>query len=150
PFALSAEHGRGVSDLLDAVVERLQVASGEAAGEEAQDTIHAPRIALVGRPNVGKSTLLNRLLGEERVIVSPEAGTTRDAIAVELARNGRRYVLIDTAGLRRRVSSSGGALEQDTAAASEEAMARADVVLLMMDAVEPAVEQDARLVGMAI
>jgi GTP-binding protein len=151
PFALSAEHGRGVSDLLDAIVERLPAASEDASDKEGEKAAAlAPRIALVGRPNVGKSTLLNRLLGEERMVVSPEAGTTRDSIEVELLRNGRRYVLIDTAGLRRRVSSSGGELEQDTAAASEEAMTRADVVLIMMDATEPAVEQDARLVGMAV
>ena len=150
PFAISAEHARGIADLLDAVVERLPKApqADEATGEG--DTSHAPRVALVGRPNVGKSTLLNRLLGEERVVVSPIAGTTRDAIEVELRTKGRHYMLIDTAGLRRRESSSGDELEHDTAAASEEAMARADVVLVMMDASEPAVEQDARLVGMAL
>jgi len=159
PFALSAEHGRGISDLLEAVMERLPPSVDEAPAEEpSEEERHAaedrgseaPRVALVGRPNVGKSTLLNRLLGEERVVVSPEAGTTRDAIEVPVTRNGQKYVLIDTAGLRRRVHSSGGALEQITAAASEEAMTQADVVLAMMDASEPAVEQDARLVGMAL
>jgi GTP-binding protein len=150
PFAMSAEHARGISDLLEAIVERLPE-SGVIAADEPEDEgeLRPPRIALVGRPNVGKSTLLNRLLGEERVVVSPEAGTTRDSIEVELTRNGRRYVVIDTAGLRRRGHASGDELEQLTAAASEEAMARADVVLAMMDSSEPAVEQDARLVGMA-
>jgi GTP-binding protein len=110
----------------------------------------APRIALLGRPNVGKSTLFNRLVGEERMVVSDAAGTTRDAVEVEVERRGRHTVLVDTAGLRRRGHSGGDRLEQLTSAASEEVMARADVVIVLLDAGEPAVEQDARIVGMAL
>lgn len=150
-FAVSAAHGRGVNDLLDAVLERLPDAPrGERefdAGALADDGI--PRIAVVGRPNAGKSTLLNQLLGEERLVVSAVPGTTRDAIEVELVRGDRRYKFIDTAGIRRRVGH-GDDLEQESAGLAEESLQRADVVIVLFDATEPAVEQDARLLGEAL
>ena len=96
PVAVSALHGRGTGDLLDRLV------SGLPAVAEAEEPDRLPRLALVGRPNVGKSTLLNRLVGEERVIVDAKPGTTRDPIDVEIALDGRRYELVDTAGIRRR------------------------------------------------
>jgi GTP-binding protein len=151
PLGVSAEHGRGIADLLSAIVERLPASSESADASSADtDALPRPRIALLGRPNVGKSTLFNRLVGEERMVVSDAAGTTRDAVEVEVERNGRHTVLVDTAGLRRRGHSGGDRLEQLTSSASEEVMARADVVLVLLDAGEPAVEQDARIVGMAL
>src|SRR5262249_7971357 len=105
PVAISAEHGEGLADLYDALRSALPAATAEPAATEVVDeaTPVAPiRIAVVGRPNSGKSTLINRLLGEERLLTGPEAGITRDAIAVDLTWHGQRLRIHDTAGMRRR------------------------------------------------
>src|SRR5881628_2863925 len=139
---VSAAHGRGVADLLDALGAALPEAAP--AGEEARGT----RLALIGRPNVGKSSLLNRLLGAERTIVAPEPGTTRDAIDTPLIVAGRPYVLIDTAGIRRR-GKVREPLERHGAVRALGTLARADLVLAVLDAAEGMTDQDARLVGRA-
>ena len=144
-FSVSAAHGRDISSLLDAVVAALP--ESEAVEPEADDGI--PRVAVVGRPNAGKSTLLNRLLGEERFVVSEVPGTTRDALEVELRRGERVYRLIDTAGVRRKIGH-GDDLERESAALSERALERCDVAVILFDATEPAVEQDSRLIGKAL
>jgi GTP-binding protein len=137
-FPISAAHGRGVADLLDEVVSRLPRA--EPVSEAAPEI----RLALVGRPNVGKSSLLNRLSGFERAIVDSTPGTTRDAIDVRLRAGGREVLLIDTAGIRRppRVE---GELEQRSVGRAIETIRRAEVVLLVIDATEGITDQDARL-----
>jgi len=140
---VSAAHGRHVPALLDAVVAVLPAAT-TAGGDGAAGT----PLALVGRPNVGKSSLLNRLLGTERVIVTPEPGTTRDAIDTPITVTGRPYVLIDTAGLRRRTLMR-EPLERHGAVRALGMLARADLVLLVLDAAEGMTDQDAKLVGRA-
>ncbi len=141
-IAVSAAHGRGIAELLDAVAAALPEAAPVAA--EAGGT----RIALIGRPNVGKSSLLNRLLGAERAIVAPEPGTTRDAIDTPITVAGRSYVLIDTAGIRRRGKVS-EPLERHGAVRALGTLTRADLVLAVLDASEGMTDQDARLVGRA-
>jgi GTPase len=153
-FGISASHGRGVADMLDALLVHLPDAdeneadevpdAGEDAAPAPDDGV--PRIAVVGRPNAGKSTLLNRLLDDDRLVVSEIPGTTRDAIEVELTRGAQRYRFIDTAGIRRKVGH-GDDLEQESAEVAEDALKRADVVIVLFDATEPAVEQDSRLLG---
>jgi GTP-binding protein len=145
-FALSAFHGTGTGDLLDAVVEALPFKPAPDLDEDDEDdpTIH---IAIVGRPNVGKSSLLNRLLGEERSIVSPVAGTTRDAIDTALTWNGIPLVLIDTAGIRRRGRIDPG-VEKYSVLRALKAIERADVALLLIDATEGVTQQDAHIAGM--
>ncbi len=137
--AISAEHGRGAWDALEELVALLPPAAES-------ETAEAPgiRIAVVGRPNVGKSSLVNRLLGEERVVVSEEPGTTRDAIDAVLERDGERYTLIDTAGLRRPGRRS-ETTEHVSALMSVRALERADVALLLTDADEGCTDQDARV-----
>jgi GTP-binding protein len=135
PLPVSAIHGLGINDLLDAVVALLPepVSAPEAA--------QAVRVALVGRPNVGKSSLLNAILGEERVLVDAVPGTTRDAVDTPFVREGRTFVLVDTAGLRRKARID-GKVERFSAGRSLGAIDRADVVVLVLDASEPIVEQD--------
>ncbi len=140
-FAISAIHGLGVGDLLDVVYERLE---GETLPESDEDD-HL-KIAIIGRPNVGKSSLLNRLLGEERVIVSPIAGTTRDAIDTDITYFGERVTLIDTAGIRRRGKIEPG-VEKYSVVRANKAMERADVVLLVLDAIDGITEQDQHIAG---
>jgi GTP-binding protein len=140
---LSAAHGRGLADLLDAIVARLP--PGTPASSEA---MAGTRLALLGRPNVGKSSLLNRLLGAERAIVAPEAGTTRDAIDTPVVVDGRPYVLIDTAGIRRR-GRVHETLERHGAVRALGTIARTDLALIVLDATEGMTDQDARLVGRA-
>ena len=144
-FGISAIHGLGVGDLLDAVFASLE---GEKFPENEEEDDHL-KIAIVGRPNVGKSSLLNRLLGEERVIVSPIAGTTRDAIDTDIAYFGERVTLIDTAGIRRRGKIEPG-VEKYSVVRANKAMERADVVLLVIDAVDGITEQDQHIGGYII
>jgi GTP-binding protein len=139
PIPISAKHGIGTGDLLDALVAALPP-SPEA---EAADAV---RIAIVGRPNVGKSSLLNRLLGEERAIVSPIPGTTRDALDTPMTYDGMPVILIDTAGIRRRGHIERG-VEQWSVLRALKAIGRADVALLVVDATEPFTTQDAHVAG---
>ncbi|HKK01202.1 MAG TPA: ribosome biogenesis GTPase Der, partial [Desulfuromonadales bacterium] len=141
-YPVSAEHGRGVGDLMDAVVEHLPaVARDEQDGDEI-------RLAVIGRPNVGKSSLVNRLLGFERVVANPDAGTTRDSVDTPFAYNRQRYLLIDTAGIRRkgRVSQT---LEKYSVIQALKAMDRAHVVLVVIDAAEGITDQDLTVAGYA-
>jgi GTP-binding protein len=143
PYPLSALHGTGVGDLLDAITARLP-SGGEA--EEGADRI---RIAIVGKPNVGKSSLLNRLLGEERVIVSPIPGTTRDAVDTHAQYQGTPITLIDTAGIRRRGKIEPG-VEKYSVLRSLRAIDRADVALLVLDATQGVALQDAHIAGFVL
>ena len=142
PVAISASHGAGVSALIDAV---LQPFPDQKSSEES-DEKH-PRVAFVGRPNVGKSTLVNALVGEERVIAHGEPGTTRDAIEVPFERGGRRYTLVDTAGLRKRGKSHGEVVEKFSIVKTLQAVEAANVAVLVLDAVEGISDQDAHVAG---
>ena len=149
PVAISAEHGEGLADLYDALRAALPQATAEAdeADEDAAPAEAAEkpiRIAVVGRPNTGKSTLINRLLGEERLVTGPEAGITRDAIAVDLEWQGRRVRVHDTAGLRRR-SRVEEKLEKLSIADTLNAIRFAEVVIVLVDAQTPFEEQDVRI-----
>jgi GTP-binding protein len=139
---MSAAHGRGMEALLDAVVARLPDMGVAAVAQP------GTRLALIGRPNVGKSSLLNRLLGAERAVVAPEPGTTRDAIDTPITVNGRPYVLIDTAGIRRR-GKVREPLERHGAVRALGTLVRTDLALVVLDATEGMTDQDARLVGRA-
>ena len=143
PHPISALHGSGTGDLLDRLVEALQ----RKARDEPESDEGAISIAIVGRPNVGKSSLLNRLMGEERVIVSPIPGTTRDAIDTHLVYHGQKVTLIDTAGMRRRGRIEPG-VEKYSVLRALKAVDRADVVLLMIDANEGVTAQDTHIAGM--
>jgi GTP-binding protein len=140
---LSAAHGRGVPALLTAMLPLLPEAAADPLTESPDDGI---RVAIVGRPNVGKSTLVNRLLGEDRVIASDVPGTTRDAIRVRLERDGRRYTLIDTAGIRRRGRVE-DAVEKFSVIKALQSVEAAHVTVLVLDAREGVAEQDATLIG---
>ncbi len=140
PHAISAEHGEGVRQLVEDILAPFPPPEPE---DEVPDH---PRVAIVGRPNVGKSTLVNRLLGEERVIAFNEPGTTRDAIEVELDWEGRRYTLIDTAGIRRR-GKVFEAVEKFSVVKTLQAIERANVVILVIDAEGDVAEQDAHIGG---
>lgn len=142
PFPISASSRQGLGDLLDEVVSHFP----EGAGMEEED--ERPRIAIVGKPNVGKSSILNKLAGENRAIVSDIAGTTRDAIDSTVVYEGREYVFIDTAGLRRK-SRIKEELERYSIIRAVTAVERSDVVLMVIDAVEGATEQDAKIAGIA-
>jgi GTPase len=146
PVAISAEHGEGLADLYDALRAALPQATAEADEEAAPaESAEKPiRIAVVGRPNTGKSTLINRLLGEERLVTGPEAGITRDAIAVDLDWQGRRVRIHDTAGLRRR-SRIEEKLEKLSIADTLNAIRFAEVVIVLVDAQTPFEEQDIRI-----
>ncbi len=139
-YPVSAAHGTGVGSLLEALAALLP----EAAAGPAE--AGAVRVAVLGRPNVGKSSFINRVLGEERLVTSELPGTTRDAIDTPLRRQGRDYVLIDTAGLRRR-SRVTEKLERGMASQSRRALARAEVALLLLDAAEGVTEQDLKIAG---
>ncbi len=143
-FPISALHGTGTGDLLDAVVAALPVHMPEA--DEEDESI---KIAIVGRPNVGKSSLLNKLLGEERAIVSPIPGTTRDALDTRLTWEGLPITLIDTAGIRRRGRIAPG-IEKYSVLRALKAIQRADVALLLIDAVDHLTAQDAHVAGMIL
>ncbi|HUA88106.1 MAG TPA: ribosome biogenesis GTPase Der [Steroidobacteraceae bacterium] len=143
PVAISAAHGQGCADLMEQVLAGF----GEQAGEEPDGG--AIRIAIIGRPNVGKSTLVNRLLGEERVIASDQPGTTRDSILVPFERDGRAFLLIDTAGVRRR-SRVEDVVERASVAKTLQAIDEAHVVILVLDAHDTVAEQDASVLGLAL
>jgi GTP-binding protein len=143
PYAVSALHGTSVGDLLDDLVAALPSAPPE---EEEEDTI---KVAIVGRPNVGKSSLLNRLLGQERAIVSPVPGTTRDAIDTRITYYGMPIVLIDTAGIRRRGKVERG-VEKWSVLRALGAIQRADVALLLIDALDGVTAQDTHIAGMIL
>jgi GTP-binding protein len=142
PLPLSALHGHGTGDLLDEIVDLLPGAGRPAVGEE------AIRVAILGRPNVGKSSLLNALLGQERVIVSEVPGTTRDAIDTVLTRGERTFVLVDTAGLRRKRRHRQG-IEYYSELRALAAAERADVALVLVDSTEGLVEQDVAVADVA-
>ena len=139
-FTISAEQGLGLGDLLDEVVKHFD----QTAGDEQEDTT---KIAVVGRPNVGKSSLVNALLGQERTIVSDIPGTTRDAIDSPFTFNGENYILIDTAGIRRKRAIEDESIERYSVIRSLAAVRRADVVLIVIDAAEGMSEQDVRIAG---
>ena len=146
-FEVSAEHGRGVEDMVDRLLAVLPPPPDEepVAGEGDDGRI---RVAIVGRPNVGKSTLVNALVGKPRNVVSSVAGTTRDPIDSELDHKDRRFVLTDTAGIRRK-STIAQRVEQFAVMSSLRVIDKSDVAVLLMDATEPAVDQDARIAGIA-
>jgi GTPase len=141
PAAISAAHGEGVRDLVEAVTAALPPDQER----EPEDEGH-PRVTIVGRPNVGKSTLVNALVGEERVIAFDQPGTTRDPIEVPFERAGRRYTLIDTAGLRRR-GKAGEAVERFSIVKTLQAIEAANVAVLVLDAAEGVTDQDAHVAG---
>lgn len=138
---ISAEHNRGITDLMDEVVQNFP----EAAKEDDKETV---KITIIGRPNVGKSSLVNKLLGKERLLVSDIPGTTRDAIDTHIERDGKKYLFIDTAGIRRK-SKVSERLEKYTIVKALGSIDRCDVVLILIDAVEGVTEQDVKVAGYA-
>lgn len=142
PYPISAANQMGIGDLLDEVVAMFPEGSGE---EEEDDR---PRIAIVGKPNVGKSSIINKLIGENRLIVSDIAGTTRDAVDTAVKYNGKEYIFIDTAGLRRK-NKIKEELERFMIIRTVSAVERADVVVLVIDGAEGVTEQDAKIAGIA-
>lgn len=143
PVAVAASHRRGIDDLLRQVLEQLpEIGQGEVLDDDPERI----RIAFVGRPNVGKSTLVNRLLGEERMIASEVPGTTRDSIAADLERDGRKYRLVDTAGLRRK-SKVDEAVEKFSIVKTLQAIEQCQVAVILIDAGEGVTEQDASVLG---
>ncbi len=142
PMPISAASRLGIGDMLDEVTRHFPVNLGKEEEDE------RPRIAIVGKPNVGKSSIINKLLGKNRVIVSDIAGTTRDAIDTEIKHNGKEYIFIDTAGLRRK-NKIKEELERYSIIRTVAAVERADVVLMVIDATEGITEQDAKIAGIA-
>jgi len=142
PFPISGSHGLGLGDMLDAVIAHFPQ---EEAGEEEEDVI---RVSIIGRPNVGKSSLTNALLGEERVIVSDVAGTTRDAIDTPFTREGQKYVLVDTAGMRKR-GKVYESTEKYSVMRAMKAIEDSDVVLVVLNGEEGIIEQDKKIAGYA-
>lgn len=145
-FPVSALHGRGIGDLEAAIVAELP-------NKEAPDVEEGriPRITIAGRPNAGKSSLMNRILGEDRMLVDPRPGTTRDAIDTLVEKNDKRYIFVDTAGLRRKgkVTKAQDQIEAASVALAVQAMERSSVVVLLCDAKEGVAEQDAKILGLA-
>jgi GTPase len=145
PMSVSALHGRGSGDLLDAILNALPETP-----EDRDEAEGGPRrVALIGRPNVGKSSLLNKLAGKERVLVDSVAGTTRDPVDELIELGGRTWRFVDTAGIRRRVRESQGA-DYFAALRTERALERAEVAVVLVDASEPLAEQDLRIISMVI
>ncbi|HBF9828314.1 TPA: ribosome biogenesis GTPase Der [Clostridioides difficile] len=142
PFAVSGANSMGFGDLLDEIVENFP------AGLDTEYEEDIIRVAITGKPNAGKSSILNKILGEERVIVSPIAGTTRDAIDTYFEKNGQKFLLIDTAGLRRK-SKIYETIEKYSVIRAMSAVDRADVVLIIIDALEGVTEQDTKVAGIA-
>ncbi|MFO8072739.1 MAG: ribosome biogenesis GTPase Der [Polyangia bacterium] len=151
---ISALHGRAVSDLMDLICERLPEAEEESVSEQLDEEAEAEenetRVAVIGRPNVGKSSLVNRVLGEERLLILDRPGTTRDAVDVTVQRDDSRYVLVDTAGMRRKRSISRAGPERLAVSAAVRAVERCHVAVLLTDAEAGTSEQDARLLGLAL
>jgi GTPase len=143
PVGISATHGQGVDELLERALAAFPAVGDDVVGDE-----QGPKVAVIGRPNVGKSTLINRLLGENRLITSPEPGTTRDSVHVPCERDGDKFVLIDTAGIRRRARVS-EAVEKFSIVQSLKAIEDAGAVIAVLDARESVSDQDAHLVGLA-
>ena len=146
PIAVSAAHGDRVAALMEAVLAEFDV---EPESDEVEADTEELRIAIIGRPNVGKSTLANRLLGEERLVVFDQPGTTRDSVAVPFERNDRKYVLVDTAGIRRRARVS-EAIEKFSIVKALQAIEQAQVVIAVLDAQEGVTEQDVSLLGLVL
>ena len=146
PIAVSASHGDRVAALMDHVLADFDAAD---ADEETVDDDQPLRIAVVGRPNVGKSTLINRLLGEDRLVVYDQPGTTRDSVAVPFERNDRHYLLIDTAGIRRRARVH-ETIEKFSIVKALQAIEKAEVVIAVLDAQEGVTEQDVSLLGLVL
>ncbi len=147
PYVISAAHGDGVADLVE---ESLDIAFAQRKEvEEAPEAAHGIKIAIVGRPNVGKSTLVNTLLGEERVIAFDMPGTTRDSIEIPFERDGRQYTLIDTAGIRRR-GKVFEAIEKFSVVKTLQSISEANVVVLLLDAQQDISEQDAHIAGFVL
>ena len=142
PYPVSAQGKQGLGDMLEKVVEEF----GDYSSEEEEEDI--PRIAVIGKPNTGKSSLINRLIGSDRLIVSDIAGTTRDAIDTRIKFHGEEYIFIDTAGLRRK-SKIKEDLERYSIIRTVSAVEKCDVAVLMIDAVEGVTEQDAKIIGIA-
>ena len=144
PFAISAKRGAGVRQLMDEVIKQLPVET-----EDEDQTEHGLRITVLGRPNVGKSTLTNRILGEERMLTFNQPGTTRDSIAIPFERDGIPYTLIDTAGIRRR-SKINDVIEKFSVVKALQAIDNTQIVILVLDAHEAITEQDATLLGLIV
>jgi GTP-binding protein len=153
PLPISAEHDIGIGELSDLIQQSARVDGGaeiaEETGEEDETAVHPLRIAVVGRPNVGKSTLVNAILGEERMITGPEAGITRDAIAIDLERQGRLLRLFDTAGLRRKMRMEGTA-EELSVGDTLKAIKFAEIVVLLLDAERPFEKQDLQIADLIV
>lgn len=145
PYPVSAVHGRGTGDLLDALLAAIP----DVLPPATPSTSSKRRVALVGRPNVGKSSLLNQLAGEERVVVNELAGTTRDPVDEQITLGGRDWIVVDTAGIRRRVHLTKGA-DFYASLRTQNAMERAEVALVLLDVSEPLTEQDVRVISMAV
>jgi GTP-binding protein len=146
PLGIAASHGQGCEDLMTQALAGLEQGPGAGAADGAAEGVW---IAIIGRPNVGKSTLVNRLLGEERVIASEQPGTTRDSILVPFERDGRQFQLIDTAGMRRRARVA-DVIERASVAKTLQAIDQAHVVILVVDAHDTVSEQDASVLGVAL
>lgn len=150
PVAISSTHGDRVSALMDEVLAPFAGLADDTQGQESEPDIDRPlRVAVIGRPNVGKSTLINRLIGEDRLVVYDQPGTTRDTVSVPFERDGRHYELVDTAGVRRR-SKVHEAVEKFSIVKALQAMEQAQVVIAMLDAREGVTEQDVSLMGLAV
>ena len=143
PVAVSAEHGEGISELMTEIADRLPVPT-EIAGEVPEEGVRPLKLAIVGRPNAGKSTLLNRLIGEERMLTGPEPGLTRDAVSVMLGHPGGAIELVDTAGLRRKARIE-APLEKLAVGAAIGALKLAEIVVLVVDATEGLHDQDLQI-----
>lgn len=146
-YPISALHGRGVGDLEAAVVAAMPTKRHETSGDEER----LPRITIAGKPNAGKSSLMNRILGEDRMLVDSRPGTTRDAIDALVERDGKKYIFVDTAGVRRKgkVTKAADTVESASVGAAIGAMERSSVVVLLADAKEGVAEQDAKILGLA-